>query len=104
MVCISLDLRVKALELTQRVERDMAAIPQKMGKIGLRISRTVSMGQALHFFEGQPGFVDGTGCGLPDVFPDDGKGLPVGEGLERQDDVDARLIFDSADQRKVAAQ
>ena len=103
-VAVGHDLGVEVLELAQRVEGDVAAVPQDGGEIALGVGWRIGVGGAAHLFEGEPGLVYGAGGGAGDVFPDDGERLPQGVGLECQYDVDPGGLLDRADELQVAAQ
>ena len=103
-VAVGYDLGVEALELADRVEGDVAAVPQYGGKVTLGIGGRIGVGGAAHLFKGQSGFVYGAGGGAGYVFPNDGERFPQGIGLEGEYDVYPGGLLDRANELQVAAQ
>ena len=65
--------RIEAAELRQGIERDVAAATHDLREVRLGIGRGISMRLTAELFECQTGFVDGTGRGVSDVLPENGK-------------------------------
>ena len=103
-VAVGYDLGVEALELADRVEGDVAAVPQYGGKVTLGIGGRIGVGGAAHLFKGQSGFVYGAGGGAGYVLPNDGERFPQGIGLEGEYDVYPGGLLDRANELQVAAQ
>ena len=95
---------LKAVELVNRVKRDVRAAGHELldGLVG--VGRTVSVCQATKFIIGQQHLVDRAGRRADAILTEDGERAPQGIGLESHDNLYPSLATHPRDEIQIAPQ
>ena len=90
--------------LGKAVEGQVTAARQNGGKVLLGIGGRIGMGGRTELFHSQTRLVGTAGCGMTDVFAEDGEGAPKGKGLECENYLGTTALGYLMNKREIATQ